>query len=270
MPSDATSPPVLAVGVTCFNNEGTLGRVLASVRELGDRLPIVVLCMDSGSTDGTHAIIQEFGAERIDQPFLGYVKQKQALLERCCATGAAWTMHLDSDESLEPALIDAIAKALEDRDTMTVGLSINRRVWYAGRMLNYAWQPEYRLRIARSGCAAWGGEDPHDKLELTAPGGIVEKLDGVCRHDSIEDIASFLARQARFGRIAAASAHARGKRTSAVRLLTSPIGALAKQLVLRKAVLDGWRGVVAAGATAFAAFAKHAALLEIQKKDGTP
>ena len=37
------------------------------------------------------------------------------------------------------------------------GYRVNRKTFYKGRPLNYAWQPEWRLRLVRRGAAAWAG-----------------------------------------------------------------------------------------------------------------
>jgi hypothetical protein len=63
----------------------------------------------------------------------------------------------------------------------------------------------------------------------------------------------------------AASLHAAGVRGSYVRLLVSPPGAFFKQLVLRRAFLDGWPGWLAAASTGASALMKHAMLIEMQR-----
>jgi len=149
--------------VTCFNNEDTIARTLDSVRPLTDS----ILCVDSGSTDATVRLCEERGATVIHQPFLGYVKQKQFALDRAAEFEPEWVLHLDSDESLDPDLQKSIRRAISDNDPSIGGYEINRKVFYAGKLLEHAWQPEWRLRLVRTGAARWTGYDPHDKLELT-------------------------------------------------------------------------------------------------------
>lgn len=258
---------VLSISIVCCDNAETIGRTLDSVKGLlgagcGGRAEIVAV--DSGSTDGTLALLEAAGARVVHQPWLGYVKQKQFALEQCAGE---WLLHLDSDESLEPELRGAIEALLTGEEPAHQAYAINRKVFYAGRMLNCAWQPEWRVRLAKRERARWVGEDPHDRLELMDPSASVGKLAGDMRHDSIPTIAAFLERQAKHGRIAAASAYERGKRGSIARLMLSPVGAWCKQMILRRAFMDGWRGWVAAAATANAALCKQAALLEMSRKD---
>ena len=258
-PNSPSNPLPLSVSIVCMDNESTIRRTLETVRPLASE----IIALDSGSTDSTKSILEEFGATVIDQPWLGHVKQKQAAMDRCTQP---WILHMDSDESLEPELQQSIRKVLEQDAANpkasgdVEGYELNRRVWWAGRMLNHAWQPEHRLRLVRNGSAHWTGYDPHDKLELTS--GNTARLPGVMRHDTIPSIAVFLSRQVDHARIAAESYQTLNRRPSVTKLITSPVGAWCKQMFIRQAWRDGWRGWCAASATAIAAAMKHMILLE--------
>lgn len=256
MPDDAAHAVALplSISIVCCNNEATLPRVLASIRGLAEE----VIALDSGSTDGTIPLLESEGAAVVRQPWLGFVKQKQAALDRCTRP---WVLHLDSDESLEPALRASIERALGRNDADVAGYEVNRKVWYAGAFLEHAWQPEWRLRLVRRDRARWTGDDPHDALTLTA-GGRMEHLAGDLRHDSIPSIAEFLEKQARHARVAAAAQRARGRRGSLASLVFSPLGEFGKQMISRAAWRDGRRGWIVAAASTVAVAMKHAALLE--------
>jgi hypothetical protein len=248
----------LSISIVCCNNEQTLPRVLASIHGLASEL----IALDSGSTDGTIHLLREAGATVIHQPWLGFVRQKQAALDRCTQP---WILHLDSDESVEPDLRRSIEEALQKNDSAASGYEVNRKVWYAGAFLRHAWQPEWRLRLVRQGRARWTGHDPHDAMELL-PGhesSTTHRLAGDLRHDSMGDgICAFLRKQADHARVAAAAQRLRSRRGSVARLTFSPLAEFAKQMVLRSAWRDGWRGWVAASASSLATAMKHAALLE--------
>ncbi len=251
----------LSVSIVCFNSMRTIEAVVKSVQDLAGEM----IAVDSGSTDGTIAILEAAGARVIHQPWLGYVKQKQFALEHC--TGA-WILHLDADEPVSPELAKSVRAAIARNDPGTAGYDINRKVIYAGRVLEHAWQPEWRLRLVRQGAARWAGFDPHDTMELIDPqSSLIARLDGALIHDTMPSMGEFLERQARHAKTSAKSLAAAGKTTSPLKLITSPTGAFLKQIVLRHAWRDGWRGWAAAGATAAAALMKHLALLEHMKWD---
>lgn len=250
----------LSVAIVCKNNAPTIGRTLDSVRGLAAE----IVAIDSGSTDDTIAMLERAGARVIRSAWLGHVKTKQLALEQC---SQPWVLCLDSDESVEPELARSIEAAVTRGDPSIGGYEVNRKIFYAGRFLNHTYQPEWRLRLVRKGTAAWGGLDPHDKLSLTATGdgaGRVERLRGDLRHDSWTTIADHLAKQVGHARVSAESLLKEGRRTHGARLVISTTGALFKQIVLRSAWRDGWRGLAAAGSAAAGTLMKHVILLERQ------
>ncbi len=248
----------LSVSIVCKNSESTIGRTLESVAGLATE----IVAVDSGSTDGTLALLERHKARIIRSPWLGYVKTKQLALDSC---SQPWVLCLDSDESPEPDLAAAIRKAVESGTAG--GYRINRKVYYRNKPLNHAWQPEWRLRLVRKDRAFWTGLDPHDRLELRE--GSTENLAGSLRHDSISTFTEFMAKQARHAQTMASSMHAEGQRGSVWKLVTSPPSAFLKQLVLKQAWRDGWPGWLAAASVGASAAMKYMALIEMSHPDET-
>jgi hypothetical protein len=238
--------PGLAVAITTMNSMRTIGRTLESVRSLAERIVVV----DSGSTDGTVAFCEAGGAEVIHQEWLGHVAQKQLAID-CCAD-QPWVLLLDSDEALEPELQDAVRAAVADDDPAYDGWSVNRKLWFLGGWLHHTYQPEWRLRLARTARVRVAGVDPHDRLEVEGGTG---RLVGDLRHDSWADVRELAERQVRYSLIASEQAAGGG---SVLRLLFSPPAAFLKQLILRRGILDGRRGLIVAGLASNAAMLKHA------------
>lgn len=257
-------PLPLSVAIVCKNNASTIGRTLDSVKGLAAE----IVAIDSGSTDDTIAMLEAAGARVIRSAWLGHVKTKQMALEQCTQP---WVLCLDSDESVEPDLAREIVRVVGAGSGPTSeaqsidGYEVNRKIFYAGRFLNHTYQPEWRLRLVRKGAAAWGGLDPHDKLSLTS-GARVARLSGDLRHDSWTTIADHLAKQVGHARTSAESLLREGRRTNGARLVVSTVGALFKQVVLRSAWRDGWRGLAAAGSAAAGTLMKHVILLEKQSE----
>ncbi|TVQ33844.1 MAG: glycosyltransferase family 2 protein [Phycisphaeraceae bacterium] len=258
-PADEKPLP-LAVSIVCRNSERTILRTLESVAGLADQ----IVAIDSGSTDGTIGMLRDHGAEVIEREWMGYVRTKQAALVAC---DRPWILCLDSDESLEPELRRSVRATVERDEPQFAGWELNRKIWWAGGFLEYAWQPEWRLRLVRRGRAKWGGYDPHDALEIVpgedgGGGDRVGRLRGDLRHDSFETMSEHLSRQVSHSRLAAKSYVEMGRTASVSKLITSPVGAWLKQMVGRQAWRDGWRGWSAASATAAATLMKHLILLE--------
>jgi hypothetical protein len=149
---------------------------------------------------------------------------------------------------------------------------VNRKIYYRGRYLEHAWQPEWRLRLVRKDCCAWTGADPHDRIDLKpdARAARVVDLPGTLRHDSFETFAEHLAKQVVHSRTSAASLHALGVRSSYWKLISSPAGAFLKQIIIKSAWRDGVAGWLAAGSTAAGALMKHMILLELGSSQHPP
>ncbi|MBS0190959.1 MAG: glycosyltransferase family 2 protein [Phycisphaerales bacterium] len=259
-------PPV-SISIVCKNNKGTLGRVLDAVA------PIVagegpaageVVAVDSGSQDGTIELLERHKARVISSPWLGYIKTKQLALDSC---SRPWVLCLDSDEPPEPDLVRSIVRAVELNDPHISGYRVNRKLYFAGRFLDHCWQPERRLRLVRRGFAKWAGIEPHDKLELLPGAGEERDLEGTLRHDSFSSFSQHLARQAVYARVAADALFERGERSTAFTVSTTGILAFLKQMLVKQAWRDGWRGVLGATSSAAGTLMKHIVLYELTMRE---
>lgn len=263
----------LSVVIVCKDNEPTIGRTLKSVAGLATE----IVALDSGSTDNTIPLLEREGArvERVE--WQGHIATKQKALR---AATCDWILSLDSDESIEPDLARSIREFLGRDDPTIAAARVNRKTWFAGKPLNYCWQPEWRLRLVRradvaSGLAAWGGINPHDKLAVVYRGehqptdaaragkaAAFADLPGTLRHDSFTDMRQHLANNLRHAEVSAKSLAELGIAGSYWKLLTSPVGAMGKQMLMKSAWRDGWRGWAAAGSTAATTLMKHILLIE--------
>ncbi|MFG0247127.1 MAG: glycosyltransferase family 2 protein [Phycisphaerales bacterium JB052] len=262
-----TDTPTLSVMIPCRNNDRTMGRVLQSVRGLADQLVVV----DSGSTDGTLDLVNACrswdGDDAcevllIETHWRGFVRTKQLALDACSGDYTLW---LDSDEPVSLELAASI------RDAMKRGIdgaTVNRVVEYKGELLRHCWQPEHRLRLVRTelvrhGKARFAGVDPHDYLEVDPPHA-APLIEGVLIHESFPTFAQHLENARRLSLVSAQSMHASGKRSSPIKLMTSPPGAFLKQLLLKGSWRDGYAGWLCAATSAAASLMKHMMLYEMQ------
>lgn len=260
----------------CKNSVDTLRPVLESVRGLAAQ----IIAIDSGSTDGTIEFCRSFGATVLEREWAGFVGTKQIALEQA---RQPWVLHLDSDEPVTPELAHSIRRLILQDEPGIAGARVRRVVWYRGEPLRHAWQPEWRTRLVRTplvatGKARWAGIDPHDALRIEPDAGRVVDLDGVLRHDSFPTFAFHLGKQLAHAQTAATALHGLGRRSSPWKLMTSPIGAFAKQILAKQAWRDGRAGWLAAGTAAAGTLMKHMILLELalprsdraETQDGAP
>ncbi len=239
----------LAVTIPAFNSMRTIGRTLDSVKSIARRIIVV----DSGSTDGTIDTCKDHGAEVIDHAWEGMVRQRQFTLDQCADHD--WILSLDSDESIEPELRDSIIRELSRDDGTFAGFYLNRKVWFLGGWLNHTFQPEWRLRLVRGGqarVASDGDDNSSDHDHIVTDGGC-GRLRGDCRHDSWADLSDMARKYLAW----AEASRARRSGGTLAHILINPPAAFCKQYVLKRGFLDGWRGMVAAGAVASYTLVKH-------------
>jgi glycosyltransferase involved in cell wall biosynthesis len=255
MNQNAVNHSICAV-IPTKDNMRTIQECLESI------LPVTkdIIVVDSGSTDGTVALCEQFGAKVINRPWPGMVKQRQFCLDQ--ASGYDWILALDSDEMLDQSLQCSIAALKETAVDSTIeGFTFNRKVWFLGGWLHHVFQPEHRLRVVRGGAAVVNGVGPeglggHDRLIV---GGRVEHLQGTCKHDSWKDLDDMLQNYIRLGRRAA---QYDPKPSKPYMIFLNPLAVFIKQYVLKRGYKDGHRGLIASAGAACGVMIK-----QIQKNE---
>ena len=243
----------LTICFTTFNSMRTMPQALAAAQALSKNIVVV----DSGSTDGTIEHCRRHGVETIHRDWTTMKEQIEFVMTFC--GGASWGLVLDSDEVVTDELASDIQRAIVDAGPNDTGFEMNRVNWLHGRPLRHALQPEWRLRLVRLDLAVVESDAAgvHYRFELTS--GRSRRLQGPLRHDAWVDAGDILGRRVRWSVVTGESA-ARGGRI--INLCFNPVLAFLKQLLFKRAFLDGWRGWVAAGAWAAGALSKHIAIME--------
>jgi len=250
----AKPPPVSGV-VICLNEADRIGRCLESLA-FCDELVVV----DSGSTDGTREVVRRHTERLIEQPFLGYVKQKNFALERAAHD---WVICLDADEALSPELRDSLLAALARAGDDVAGYELDRVTHYLGVWHDHGeWYPDWQLRVFRRSRGHWAGMDPHDRVELD---GRVERVSGRLLHWNYRSLSEHIQTTDRFSARMARSMHEAGVRFRLVDLLLRPLARFFKGYVLRQGFRMGMPGFVVSSATAYYVFMKYAKLWELER-----
>lgn len=126
---------VLTVTVVTFNEESNLRRCLSSLDGLANEIVVV----DSGSSDGTQAVADEFGAKWYHLDWQGFRDQKNYALQQATQP---WVLCLDADEELSEALQGEIAALLAGDDPAIDGASFPRLSRFFGRWIRHGdWYP---------------------------------------------------------------------------------------------------------------------------------
>jgi len=242
----------ISATIICMNEERTIQQCLESL-DFVDEIVVV----DSGSTDRTVEICEQFTGKVIHHPWPGHVEQKNYALEQA---RNEWILSLDADEVVSSELRENILRALENDRGKYDGYRVNRHVFYLGRWINHCWYPEYKIRLFKKSKGKWVGKNPHDRVELN---GRYRDLKGDLEHYTYRDISQHLCTIDSFSSIGAQGKFEGGESPRIFGLVLNPLFRFFKLYVLKKGFLDGMPGFIIAVLGSYYCFLKYAKLWEI-------
>jgi (heptosyl)LPS beta-1,4-glucosyltransferase len=227
--------PLSGVVIT-FNEADRIERCLRSMLAVCRDVTVV----DSQSTDGTPELARRLGARVVDQPWLGFGRQKNLAIEQATQP---WVLLLDADEWLEPDAQAALRALFASGapDTADV-FTLPRRTHFLGTVMrfgSFAHEPVHRL--FRAHCRH--EESPVHERFIT-DGLRLRVSDIRMEHDTARSEAEYWAKLQRYAGLWAKERAARGKRAAALRGPAAAFAYLLKNLLLRGGLLDGpgaWR-----------------------------
>lgn len=140
-------PDTLTAIILTFNEEQHIERCIKSLNGVAERICVV----DSYSTDNTKEIAVRCGAEVIQRHWKNYADQFQFGLDNFDIK-SPWTMRIDADEYLEPALrANIVTWLMAPRDDVN-SVYLRRKIVFLGRpILHGFFYPSMMLRIWRTG-----------------------------------------------------------------------------------------------------------------------
>jgi len=203
----------LSVIVHTKNSASTLEACLKSVHLLADQL----IVMDMESTDDSVAIAKKFKATILHHTDVGYVEPaRNAALQQATQD---WTLILDSDEEISPALAKNITKLLKETSSV-VAYRLPRKNLIFGQWAQSGWWPDYQVRLFRTSKVTWKPQlhsQPTIQGELKS---LPADEDWAIIHHNYENIQAFIDRAQRYSQIAAQEM-GKGERPQATNLVTT-------------------------------------------------
>lgn len=247
----------LSVSIITFNEEKNIERCLQSVLPVADEIVVV----DSLSTDRTEEICTKYKVRFVSEKFRGHIQQKNYAME---LTSHDYVLSLDADEELTPELTRSILQVKENPQADSY--SFNRLNNYCGKFVHYGgWYPDTKTRLWNKKKGRWGGENPHDKVQME-PNSTSLKIAGDLKHYTYVTLAQHIAQINKFSDIAALESFKKGKRTSVlVHLILNPFYTFLKNYFLKAGFLDGLTGFQIAISAAYYRYLKYAKLLELSR-----
>jgi len=245
--------PVTVIIIT-LNEADRLPRALESVAWAAE-----IVVVDAGSTDATCALARAAGAVVVTHAWEGYSAQKQFALERA---RQEWVLWIDADEVVTPRLARAIAGLLAaGPEPRCAAYAVKRRTFYLGRCVRFGgWYPDRKVRLFRRDRARFDGRGVHEGLRVA---GTIGRLEGELLHYSFRDLEHHVRKSLEHARLWSEERRA-GRRVRTVELLVRPLAKVVKSYFWRGGFLEGWRGLVIAGISAWSVWLKYALLRERQ------
>lgn len=166
-----------------FNEELHLPRLLDSV--IGLNAPIFIL--DSGSSDKTSLIAQEYGATLAVHPFENHPKQWHYALNHFIIE-TDWVICLDADHIVSPVLFEKLRSFQNSTISQSINsIFFNRHNFFKGKRLKYGgYGNKFMLKMFRFGI---GYSDLNENMDhrFIVPGDFIIWKDGILKEENLKE-----------------------------------------------------------------------------------
>ncbi|MEG3640085.1 glycosyltransferase family 2 protein [Magnetococcus sp. PR-3] len=220
-----------------------------------------IVVVDSGSTDGTQALAEAYGARVIHQEWLGFGAQKQFATQQATQD---WVLCLDADERISTELHTSIDQLFSSLPPPLHAYDMPRCNRFMGRWLRHGeGYPDPNLRLFHKDQAHWSQDPVHEHVQTE---GQVGRLKGDILHHSEESLESYLSKQNRYTTLQAQQL-AQGKPIAAHKIYLSPLFRFIKFYLIRRGFQDGLPGLVHITVGCFNSFMKYAKTYARQQQE---
>ena len=244
---------VSAVYIT-KNAQKTLAKSLHSISFVDE-----IIIVDSGSTDQTRQIAEQFNARFISNPWPGFGKQKQFAIEQA---QHQWVLCLDDDEIVTEALKISIQNTLNQPSYYAYQAA--RSNYFMGCYLKHGeGYPDWSLRLFNKQYAHWSEDTVHEYVMTHTEKG---RLNGDLLHYSCDSLTNYLNKQNQYTRLQAEKIIASGKKIGFAKIIINPLFRFIKFFFLKRGFLDGVPGFVHISIGCFNTMMKYAKVYEQQKE----
>ncbi|MCU0565499.1 MAG: glycosyltransferase family 2 protein [Oculatellaceae cyanobacterium Prado106] len=248
----------LTVIILTKNEELFIDRCIRSVSWADE-----ILVLDSGSTDRTREIAQALGAKVYEQPWLGWLDQRNRAI--ALATHD-WVMMVDCDEIVTPELAASIQTAMSQAVDPRDGYSVNRRGDFYGILLPNESRPSKRQNYIRLFNRQYSGYDPARTVheEIRFPGKAIP-LEGLLLHWRAYVMDEYIPVFNRYATQEAEMLNQHGVRANALLIFLRPILRFLWCYFARGGIFLGTRGLIHAQLKATSEFIRYSKLWEMQQ-----
>jgi glycosyltransferase involved in cell wall biosynthesis len=245
-----------SVVIICKNEKGNIERVLQSLVPVSDDIVVY----DSGSTDGTLEVLQQFPVRVTEGSWLGFGKTKRHAVS---LAQHDWVLCLDADEALDEELQQSL-KNLQFENKQTV-YRMGFKNLLGDKHLRWGeWGSDQHIRLFNRTVVNWDEAIIHERL-IIPPSVKVLPLNGYVLHRTMKDTVEYSHKMVQYALLNAEKYYRQGKKSSWLKRWLAPPFAFLKYYIFQLGFLDGWGGLLSARMTAFYTFLKYARLHELCK-----
>jgi glycosyltransferase involved in cell wall biosynthesis len=232
----------LSFYILTYNSQKYLGKILERVRSVSDE----IIVLDSGSTDSTREISEEYTDKFYVRSFDNFTNQRKYALGKCSFD---WVFSLDSDEIPDEKFMASVARLKEEDFGESSGIDSYRisRIWHVMNKKVRAFypitSPDAPIRLFRK-----------DKVDFRSSTFVHETICGFDRteiiwegrvdHYTFENREEFEEKMERYTTLAAIDARKRGKRGSVCNAFIHAVGAFLKWYIRKGGFKDGMIGLI--------------------------
>lgn len=240
----------LSVVVVTKNEAHNIAACLASVAFADERI-----VFDSGSTDGTPIICQEWGAKvTITPDWPGDGPQKNRALS--IAKGE-WVLCLDADERVSEALAKEILLAIQSHSH--AAYDIPYQSTYCGKAIRFGdWRNESHIRLFKRSSAAFTEDIVHCHLDVK---GKIGRLKNPIIHHPFHHLGAMLFKLNDYSTQSAIALFKKGRKATLFTALSHSIWSFFRGYFLKLGLADGKEGFLLAVSNAQGTYYRYLKLM---------
>jgi glycosyltransferase involved in cell wall biosynthesis len=243
----------ISVTIITKNEEANIRECLESVRWADE-----IVVVDSGSSDQTLEICNQYQAKVYQEDWQGFARQKNSAVAK---TRNEWVLSVDADERVPKELQEEIANVLR-RNSSVDGYFLARKNFFLGKWIKHCgWYPDYTLRLFRKDLGYFEEREVHERVKVQ---GKVGYMQYPLEHFTYRSISDFIQRLDRYASLAAREMKKEGRRFRYIDLFFRPPFTFIQMYLLRTGFLEGYFGFLLSILYSFYTFAKYSKLKEIE------
>lgn len=243
--------------VITLNEERNIERCLRSVLPIADE----VIVVDSGSTDRTAEICQNYNVRFVRREWQGYAAAKNYGNSLACNN---YILSIDADEVVSEELAQSIVKCKEH---LQGWYSFNRLTNYCGRWIRHCgWYPDEKIRLFDRRNTRWEGGYVHETLVSDNPISPT-KLNGDLHHYSFQSISDHIGKIHSYSTLAAKKMYEERRRSSLTSLLVGPPIVFIQKYLFQQGWRDGFEGFVISLLSAYDKTLRWLKLMELERNE---